>query len=156
MTQNARFRGGVPKILQIDFLSFHIFATQARWWKFGFSSAFKLNRLSGLTDPGSNIKSEKRRLLASFLFFPNIQSQILNHFWWGFIFRSVFLLRSVPIFYLYLKLQALRVCFVFIKLQSATQPLDPPAFPLSPVILVWCGSDRSFIGWMARLPESSS
>ena len=118
------------------FILSHIFATEARWWKFGFSSALKLNRLSGLTDPRSNIKSEKRRLLASFLFFPNIQSQILNHFWWGFIFRSVFLLRSVPIFYLYLKLQALRVCFVFIKMQSATQPLDPPAFPLSPVILV--------------------
>ena len=70
LTSDARF----PKCLA------NIFAKQARWWKFGFSSALKLNRLSGLTDRGSNIKSEKRSLSASFLFSP-----ILKHYYWSLI-----------------------------------------------------------------------
>ena len=62
------------KTCELIFTLSHIFATQARWRKFGFLSAFKLNRLSGLTDPGSNIKSEKRSITASFLFSQNLQS----------------------------------------------------------------------------------
>ena len=51
--------------VEIKFYSFTYFC------RFGFPSAFGLDRLSVLTDPGSNIKSERGRPTTSFLFTSN-------------------------------------------------------------------------------------